>query len=93
MTVVLLYTGIADLSKVKKKLKNVVDWQSLGLALGILYPTLEKIEGEQRGVVEQCKTKMLASWLQQQDDFGVPSWAMLRRALEEIGERQLANDL
>ena len=41
MTVVLLYTGIDDLVDVKKFLKDVVDWQSLGLELGLLYPTLE----------------------------------------------------
>ena len=76
------------------KLESVVDWLNLGLALGLFYPTLETIEKEQRGEVKQCKTKMLASWLRQQDDVSdVPSWAMLRRALEEIGERQLANDL
>ena len=29
------------------------DWQSLGLALGLLYPTLERIEEEQRGAIEK----------------------------------------
>ena len=96
MTVVLFYTGIDDLFKVKMTLKNLNDWQSLGLALGLLYPTLERIEMEQRGNITMCKTKMLAAWLQQQDNVsqnGVPSWSVLRTALEEIGERQLASEL
>lgn len=83
---VLLYTGIADLAKVKKFLKNVV---SLGLELGLLYPTLEKIEKEQYGAIDNCKMNMLAAWLQQQDNVnkhGVPSWLILKTALEEIGE-------
>ena len=94
MTVVLLYTGIADLVHVKRFLKNVVDWQSLGLELGLLYPTLEQIEEEQRGVIIKCKTKMLAAWLQQQDNVsqnGVPSWSVLRTALRSIGENELAS--
>ena len=94
MTVVLLYTGIDDLFEVKMKLKNLNDWQSLGLALGLLYPTLERMEDEQRGAIEKCKTKMIAAWLQQQDNVcknGVPSWAVLRKALEQIGENQLAS--
>ena len=96
MTVVLLYTGIDDLVDVKKFLKSVVDWQSLGLELGLLYPTLEQIEEEQRGAIVKCKTKMLAAWLQQQDNVsrkGVPSWSVLRTALEEIGEHQLASEI
>ena len=49
MTVVLLYTGIDDLVDVKRFLKNVVDWQSLGLELGLLCPTLKMIKKEQHG--------------------------------------------
>ena len=70
-------------------LKNLNDWQSLGLALGLLYPTLERIEEEQRGAIEKCKTKMIAAWLQQQDNVcknGDPSWVVLRTALSRIGE-------
>ena len=73
-------------------------WQSLGLALGLLYTTLERIDEEQRGAIEKCKTvcKMIAAWLQQQDNVcknGDPSWVVLRTALEKIGERQLASEL
>ena len=80
----------------KRFLKNIVDWQSLGLELGFLYPTLEKIEREQRGMIDQCKTKMLAAWLQQQDNVtkkGVPSWSTLKTALENIGEKELASEI
>ena len=80
----------------KRFLKNVVDWQSLGLELGLLYPTLECIEEEKRGVVDKCKTKMLAAWLQQQDNVtkkGVPSWSTLKTALENIGEKELASEI
>ena len=80
----------------KMKLKTVNDWQSLGLALGLLYPTLERIEEEQRGVIEKCKMKMLAAWLQQHDQVsrkGVPSWSTLKTALMNIGENELADTI
>ena len=96
MTVVLLYTGIDDLVVVKKFLKSVVAWKKLGLELGLLYPTLQKIEREQHEKVDDCLMEMLAAWLQQQDNVsqnGVPSWSVLRTALEEIGERHLASEI
>ena len=40
--------------------------------------------------------EMLAAWLLHQDNVsqnGVPSWSVLKTALEEIGERQLASEL
>ena len=91
-----LYTGIADLIKVKKFLKTVNDWQSLGLELGLLYPTLKRIDGEQRGVIDKCKMEMLEAWLQQQDNVagnGVPSWLTLKKALVDIGENELADTI
>ena len=96
VTVVLLYTGIADMFEVKMFLKNFNDWLSLGLALGVLYPTLERIEEEQRGAIEKCKTKMIAAWLQRQDNAsknGVPTWMMLQTALRKIGENVLADKI
>ena len=89
-----LYTGIDDLFKVKVYLKSVVDWQSLGLALGLLYPTLKRIKNEQHGNISDCMMEMLAAWLQQQDNVsqnGVPSWSVLRTALRSIGENELAS--
>ena len=68
VTVVLLYTGIDDLFEVEMALQNVNKWQRLGLALGLLYPTLERIDDNQHGDIEKCRTKMIAAWLQQQDN-------------------------
>ena len=94
MTVVLLYTGIADLAQVKRFLKNLTsDWLTLGLELGLLFPTLKKIDEEKHGDIERRKTEMLAAWLQQQDhvsQIGAPSWSVLRQALGNIGENELA---
>ena len=90
------YTGIADLFKVRTFLKNLVDWEYLGLALGLLFPTLKKIKEEQHGVIEKCKMEMLAAWLQQQDnvtDNGVPTWSILKTALVNIGENELADTI
>ena len=93
---VLLCTGINDLANVKRSLKDLVDWQSLGLELGLHYTTLKKIEEEQQKVISKCKTEMLAAWLKQQDDVaktGVPSWLTLKAALVNIDEKKLADSI
>ena len=95
MLVVLLYTGIADLFRVQTFVKHVVNWKNLGLALGLLYPTLQKIEREQCDKADDCMREMLAAWLQQQDNVsqhGIPSWSVLQTALKNIGENELANE-
>ena len=96
VTVVLLYTGIDDLADVKRSLKNFNNWQSLGLELGLLYTTLKRIEEEERGIISKCKIRMLAAWLQQQDNVyekGVPSWSTLKAALMNIDENELADEI
>ena len=90
-----LPAAIGDLHDVMMSLKRLVDWQSLGLALGLLYPTLEIIETGNRGF-DTCKRKMLAAWLHRQDHVrqkGVPSWLVLQAALQEIGENELAGSI
>ena len=70
------------------------DWKELGLQLGLLYPALERIDREQRGRISGCKMDMLTAWLEQQDNVsqrGVPSWSVLRAALQRIGEHELAD--
>ena len=93
---VLLYTGIADLFRVQAFVKNVANWKDLGLALGLLYSTLQKIEKCESEEVDDCKREMLAAWLQQQDNVsqrGIPSWSVLQTALKIIGENELANEI
>ena len=90
---IMFHTGIHDLFEVKVALKDIVDWQPLGLALGLLHSTLKKIETENHEKIDKCITEMLAAWLQQQDDVpmrGVPSWLVLKTALGKIGENELA---
>ena len=81
---------------VQMRLESLVRWKKLGLALGLGYPTLQKIERAQHDNVDDCMMEMLAAWLQQQDNVswkGVPSWSVLRTALGEIGEHQLASEI
>ena len=96
MFILLISAAIVDLFDVNMFLKNLVDWQSLGLALGLLYPTLEIIMEEEHGKIGQCKMKMLAAWLQQQDNVSqkdVTSWSVLRAALRRMGENELADKI
>ena len=93
---ILFYTGMDDLFEVKMKLKSLNDWHSLGLALGLLYHTLERIGEEKQGAIEKCKTKMLATWLEKKDNVsknGAPSWVVLQTALRKIDEKELADQI
>ena len=77
-------------------LERVSGWLSLGLRLGLLHPTLKKIETDNHGKVEQCKTEMIAAWINRQDNVlqvGVPSWSVLQTALRKIGENEVANQI
>ena len=80
----------------KRLLKDLVNWQSLGLELGLLYPTLKKIQKEKHECINDCVMEMLAAWLQQQDNVtkkGVPSWPTLKTALMNIDEKELAHKI
>ena len=70
------------------------DWMTLGLKLGLHYPTLERISEEQRGNISQCKLQMIVAWLHQKESVsqkGVPSWSMLRAALKSMEENEIAD--
>ena len=94
-----LYPYIAGINKlvdVMDSLESVNGWLSLGLRLGLLHPTLKKIETNNHGQVEQCKTDMIAAWLNRQDNVlqvGVPSWSVLQTALRKIGENEVADQI
>ena len=75
---------------------KVVQWTPLGLALGLDYSTLQRIEREKMGRIEECKMEILSAWLQQKDDVveeALPSWSSLKNALIRIGENKVANEL
>ena len=80
----------------RNALKRVNDWHSLGLQLGIIYPTLEEIKENNRENVDKCKKAMIAAWLNKEYDvlkFGVPSWSVLKAALRKIGENAVADQM
>ena len=90
------YTAINDLCDVLEAVDDLNHWRTLGLKLGLCYPTLQRIAGEQHENISQCKLNMMAAWLQQQDNVsqrGVPSWSMLRAALQRMGENEIANKI
>ena len=86
MLLVLFYTDINILFEVQRFVStHVVNWKNLGLALGLLYDTLQTIEREQLGRKKDCMREMLAAWLQRQDNVsqhGIPSWSVLQTALQ-----------
>ena len=75
------------------EIRDVNRWKELGLQLGLLYSSLEKIDLEQRGRIDSCKIAMLSAWLRQQDNVsqkGIPSRSVLRAALQRMGETEPA---
>ena len=89
-----IVTALNDLCDVLDAVNDLNDWMNLGLKLGLRYPTLERFSNEQRGNISQCKLKMMVAWLQQLDivtQKGVPSWSVLRAALQSMGEHETAD--
>ena len=81
---------------VKSLLSNFTDWESLGLELGLYYPTLEAIKIEEKEQVRKCMMKMLVAWLKKTDDVSCyhgPSWQQLIKSLRAIEENGLADDI
>ena len=77
-------------------MNNLVDWKSLGVRLGLFLTTLVEIEVKHHGIVEHCKTEMLAAWLREQDNVqqrGSPSWSVLQAALRKMGENDIASEI
>ena len=87
---------IKDLKLVKSLLSNFTDWESLGLELGLYYPTLEAIKIEEKERVKQCTMKMLVAWLKKTDNvssYHGPSWQQLIESLRASEENGLADDI
>ena len=76
-----------DFLVISNALKTLVEWQQLGLELGLLKPTLEMISINNMKEIQACKREMLAAWLRWQDNVkqkGLPSWTRLLDALEQV---------
>ena len=89
-----IITAETDLCDVLAVIRNLNDWKDLGLQLGLLYSTLIDIETYRRSKPSDCKIDMLSAWLQQQDNVskkGVPSWSVLKAALQSMGEHETAD--
>ena len=94
LCVIVIHTGTGDLVDVLEVVDSVIDWKRLGLTLGLLHHTLTVIESRRRGEPSECMIDMLSAWLMEQDyvsQTGVPSWSVLRAALEKIGENETAD--
>ena len=64
-----------------ESLRDLRDWKTLGLFLGVPFPTLEKIELDKQGV-DNRKMTMLYHWL----CSGVADKQTLLNALRKMGE-------
>ena len=90
------YIGTDDLNDVCKAVSDCVEWNGLGLELGLKYSRLEKIEIERRGKNSYCMRDMIAGWLRRKDKVmkeGVPTWKQLIQALKNIGEIGLSEEI
>ena len=64
----------------------------LGLRLGLLYSTLQKIE-EDLNRVDKCKREMLAAWLQGEDKSKDRTWSTIVDAVRQMNNHSLADDI
>ena len=79
-----------------RELRELVEWQKLGLELGLKYPTLKAIAQSKQNDVELCRMDMMEAWLQGKDDVhsqgGVTKKALVD-ALERAEFKALALNL
>ena len=71
-------------------------WFELGLLLGILQPTLAKIEVDHRNDVTRCLQECLTCWLRRidkVDEKGRPTWDVLASALKKMEEHFVAENI
>ena len=79
-----------------KAVSDCVDWNRLGLELGLKYSRLQKIEIKRLRDVPSCMRDMIAAWLMRKDKVmkeGRPTWKQLIQALKNIGEISLSEEI
>lgn len=85
---------MSGLRELNRFLHTLNSWKGIGLELGLGYHTLQHIQKENPHSVDECRMEMLETWLRQADNVatvGVPSWQVLKAALQTIGENELAS--
>ena len=92
------YIGTGDLNDVCKAVSDCVEWNRLGLELGLKYSRLQEIEIDKRGKNSHCRRDMIAAWLRnsKKDKVmkkGRPTWKQLIQALKNIGEISLSEEI
>ena len=92
------YIGTDDLNDVCKAVSDCVEWNRLGLELGLKYSRLQEIEIKRLKDVPSCRIDMIAAWLRnsKKDKVmkeGVPTWKQLIQALKNIGEISLGEEI
>ena len=95
----LISTDINDHFDVMDEVHDVASrWKSLGAALRLSPPILDRIEADRRDV-RSCLEDVVTEWLNQSYDterFGLPSWESLARAVAHRSggnNRALADDI
>ena len=71
------------------ELKEVTEWQSLGLNLGLCMAAIKEIEQDYQDMARR-RMETLDRWLRKEAN---PSWVMVIEALEKMSELRLANKL
>jgi hypothetical protein len=69
------------------------DWITLGLKLGLYYPTLQDIDQQNRGKLDDCLREALKLWLNKGENvmnMGGPKWTSLAAAIRKTGNNALA---
>ena len=71
------------------ELKEVTEWQSLGLNLGLSMAVIKEIEHDHQDMARR-RLETLDRWIRKEAN---PSWVMVIEALEKVSELRLANKL
>ncbi|XP_019855769.1 PREDICTED: uncharacterized protein LOC109584462 [Amphimedon queenslandica] len=90
--------NIKDLDTILSKLSLFPKskWRSFGLKAGLYHPTLSDIKADHPGDVGGCFRECVSLWLRKKDgvdEKGIPTWLRLGDILEEIGEKDLADEI
>ena len=90
-----IYSGLQSSPTLKQLLKELhskaADWEDMGIQLDINDGELKQLKSDNRGDSKACLREMLRIWLKKVDPH--PSWSAIAEAIEDIGDKQLAQEL